>query len=123
MFGTKKEVREWNIIGKGAGYFRITDYELLQMDWELAYIVLCVKAAETTVLEDGRKFKAALNVYSQLNINMDMVFSEVEKHYITPSITDKEKQKRRHGISAQFLIMKYTTAGLTFINSKSMITT
>lgn len=45
-------------------------------------------------VEDGRKFKAALNVYSELNINMDMVFSEVEKHYMTPSITDKEKAEK-----------------------------
>lgn len=64
------------------------------MDWELAYIVLCVKAAGTAVLEDGRKFKAALNVYSELNIYMDMVFSDVEKYYMTPSITDKEKAEK-----------------------------
>ena len=31
-------------------------------------------------VEDGRKFKAALNVYSELNINMDMVLSEVERN-------------------------------------------
>ena len=32
--GTKKEVREWQLSGSEADYFRITDYGLLQMDWE-----------------------------------------------------------------------------------------
>lgn len=35
--GTKKEVRDWKITGEGADYYSITDYGLLQMDWEPAY--------------------------------------------------------------------------------------
>ena len=35
--GTKKEVRDWKISGEDAGYFRITDYGLLQLNYGLAY--------------------------------------------------------------------------------------
>ena len=48
----KKEVRDWKITGKGADYFRITDYGLLQMDWEPAYVEPCVTATVTAVLEE-----------------------------------------------------------------------
>ena len=35
--GTKKEVRDWKISGEDAGYFKITDYGLLQLNYGLAY--------------------------------------------------------------------------------------
>lgn len=73
--GTKKEVREWQLSGPEADYFRITDYGLLQMDWKPAYVKFCV----TAVLEDGRKQTAAVRRYSEVNIYMETVFSDFEK--------------------------------------------
>lgn len=66
--GTKKEVREWEISGDGAGYFNITDYGLLRMDWGPAYVKPCMTATVTAVLEDGRKLTAAVRAYSEVNI-------------------------------------------------------
>lgn len=117
--GTKKKVKQWKITGKGADYFRITDYGLLQMDWEPTYIEPCVTAKVTAILEDGRKLTAAVKAYSELNIYMDTVFTNFEKQYMTSFMTEKENQKRRHGISAQPLIMTYTTVpGLTFFSKE-----
>jgi len=92
--GTKKKVKEWKITGKGADYFTITDYGLLQIYWEPAYIEPCVTAKVTAVLEDGRKLTAAVKAYSELNIYMDKVFADFEKQYITPSMTEKEKAEK-----------------------------
>ena len=77
--GTKKEVREWQLSGPEADYFRITDYGLLQMDWEPTYTKFCVTATVTAVLEDGRKLTAAVRGYSEVNIYMETVFSGFEK--------------------------------------------
>lgn len=63
--GTKKEVRDWKITGENADFFNITDYGLLQMDWEPGYGETCVKAAVTAVLEDGRVLKANVWAYSK----------------------------------------------------------
>jgi len=92
--GTKKEVREWKITGKNADYFSITEYGLLRIDWEPAYIEPCVKATVTAVLEDGRKLTAAVRAYSELNIYIDTIFTDFEKQYITPSMTEKEKAEK-----------------------------
>ncbi len=92
--GTKKEVRDWKITGEGADYFSITDYGLLQMDWEPAYVEPCVTATVTAILEDGRKLTAAVRAYSELNIYIDTVFTDFEKQYITPSMTEKEKAEK-----------------------------
>ena len=92
--GTKKKVKRWKITGNGADYFRITDYGLLQMDWEPAYIEPCVTATVTAVLEDGRKLTASVRAYSELNIYMDTVFADFEKQYITPAMTEKEKAEK-----------------------------
>lgn len=92
--GTKKKIKRWKITGNGADYFRITDYGLLQMDWEPAYIEPCVTATVTAVLEDGRKLTASVKAYSELNIYMDMVFADFEKQYITPAMTEKEKAEK-----------------------------
>ena len=92
--GTKKKVKKWKITGKGADYFRITDYGLLQMDWEPAYIEPCVTATVTALLEDGRKLTASVKAYSELNIYMDKVFTNFEKQYITPAMTEKEKAEK-----------------------------
>ena len=85
--GTKKEVRDWKITGEGAGYFKITDYGLLQMNFGPAYVEPCVTATVTAVLEDGRKLTAAVRAYSELNIYIDKVFTDFEKQYITSSMT------------------------------------
>ena len=77
--GTKKEVREWQLSGPEADYFSITDYGLLQMDWEPTYVKFCVTATVTAVLEDGRKLTAAVRGYSEVNIYMETVFSGFEK--------------------------------------------
>lgn len=92
--GTKKEVRDWKITGEGADYFSITDYGLLQMDWEPAYVEPCVTTTVTAILEDGRKLTAAVRAYSELNIYIDTVFTDFEKQYITPSMTEKEKAEK-----------------------------
>lgn len=92
--GTKKEVRDWKLSGKGADYFRITDYGLLQMDWEPAYIEPCVTATVTAVLEDGRTLTAEVRAYSETNIYVDKIFTDFEKQYITPSMTQKEKAEK-----------------------------
>lgn len=92
--GTKKEVRDWKITGEGADYFTITDYGLLQMDWEPAYVEPCVTATVTAILEDGRKLTAAVRAYSELNIYIDTIFTDFEKQYITPSMTEKEKAEK-----------------------------
>lgn len=92
--GTKKEVRDWKITGKGADYFSITDYGLLKMDWEPAYVEPCVTATVTAVLEDGRKLTAAVRAYSELNIYIDTIFTKFEKQYITSSMTQKEKAEK-----------------------------
>lgn len=89
--GTKKAVRDWKLSGEGADYFSITDYGLLKMDWEPAYVEPCVTATVTAILEDGRKLTAAVRAYSELNIYIDTVFTNFEKQYITPSMTQKEK--------------------------------
>ena len=94
MSGTKKEVRDWKITREGADYFSITDYGLLQMDWEPAYACPCVTATVTAILEDGRKLTAAVRAYSELNIYIDTVFTDFEKQYITPSMTEKEKAEK-----------------------------
>ena len=92
--GTKKEVRDWKIGGEDAGYFRITDYGLLQLNYGPAYVAPCVTATVTAVLEDGRKLTATVRAYSELNIYIDKVFTEFEKQYITPSMTQKEKVEK-----------------------------
>ena len=92
--GTKKEVREWKITGKNADYFSITEYGLLRIDWEPAYIEPCVKATVTAVREDGRKLTAAVRAYSELNIYIDTIFTDFEKQYITLSMTEKEKAEK-----------------------------
>ena len=92
--GTKKEVRDWKITGEGADYFQITDYGLLQMDWEPTYVKSCVTATVTAVLEDGRKLTAEVRGYSEVNIYMDTVFSDFERKYITSGMTEKEKAEK-----------------------------
>lgn len=92
--GTKKEVRDWKITGTGADYFRITNYGLLQMDWEPAYIEPCVTATVIAILEDGRKLTAAVRAYSELNIYIDTVFTDFEKQYITSSMSEKERAEK-----------------------------
>lgn len=92
--GTKKEVRDWKLGGKGADYFRITDYGLLQMDWEPAYIEPCVTATVTAILEDGRKLTAIVRAYSETNIYIDKLLMEFEKKYITSSMTQREKAEK-----------------------------
>ena len=92
--GTKKEVRDWKISGEDAGYFRITDYGLLQLNYGPAYVAPCVTATVTAVLEDGRKLTATVRAYSELNIYMDKVFTNFEKQYITPAMTEKEKAEK-----------------------------
>ena len=92
--GTKKEVRDWKISGEDAGYFKITDYGLLQMEWGPDYTEPCVEATVTAVLEDGRKLKANVRAYSELNIYIDIVFTNFEKQYITSSMTQKEKAEK-----------------------------
>ena len=92
--GTKKEVRDWKISGEDAGYFKITDYGLLQMEWGPDYTEPCVEATVTAVLEDGRKLKANVRAYSELNIYIDTVFTNFEKQYITSSMTQKEKAEK-----------------------------
>ena len=92
--GTKKEVRDWKIGGEDAGYFRITDYGLLQLNYGPAYVAPCVTATVTAVLEDGRKLTATVRAYSELNIYIDKVFTEFEKQYITSSMTQKEKVEK-----------------------------
>jgi len=92
--GTKKEVRDWKITGEGAGYFKITDYGLLQMNFGPAYVEPCVTATVTAVLEDGRKLTAAVRAYSELNIYIDKVFTDFEKQYITSSMTNREKAEK-----------------------------
>ena len=92
--GRKKEVRDWEITGDGANYFEITDYGLLRMDWEPAYVEPCVKATITAMLEDGRKLTAAVRAYSETNIYIDKLFADFERRYITPSMTTKEKAEK-----------------------------
>lgn len=92
--GTKKEVRDWKLSGEGADYFSITDYGLLKMDWEPAYVEPCVTATVTAILEDGRKLTAAVRAYSELNIYIDTIFTNFEKQYITSSMTQKEKAEK-----------------------------
>ena len=92
--GTRKEVREWKITGGDAGYFKITDYGLLQLNYGPAYIDPCVTATVTAVLEDGRKLTATVRAYSELNIYIDIVFTNFEKQYITSSMTEKEKAEK-----------------------------
>ena len=92
--GTKKEVRDWKISGEDAGYFKITDYGLLQLNYGPAYVALCVTATVTAVLEDGRKLTAVVRAYSELNIYIDTVFTEFEGKYITPFMTQKEKAEK-----------------------------
>ncbi|MEH2943131.1 hypothetical protein VSQ32_09745 [Lachnospiraceae bacterium KK002] len=91
---SKKEVRDWKISGEDAGYFKITDYGLLQLNYGLAYIDPCVTATVTAVLEDGRKLTATVRAYSELNIYIDKVFTDFEKQYISPSMTQKEKAEK-----------------------------
>lgn len=92
--GTKKEVRDWKISGEDAGYFKITDYGLLQLNYGPAYVAPCVTATVTAVLEDGRKLTAVVRAYSELNIYIDTVFTEFEGKYITPFMTQKEKAEK-----------------------------
>ena len=92
--GTKKEVKDWKLSGKGADYFWITDYGLLQMDWEPAYIEPCVTATVTAIMEDGRKLTANVQAYSETNIYIEKIFTDFEKQYITSSMTQKEKAEK-----------------------------
>lgn len=89
--GTKKEVRDWKLSGEGADYFKITEYGLLQMEWEPNYMEPCVTATVTAVLEDGRELKANVRGYSETNIYMDTVFADFERKYITSGMTEREK--------------------------------
>lgn len=92
--GTKKEVRDWKISGEDADFFSITEYGLLQMDWEPTYVKSCVKATVTAVLEDGRKLTADVQGYSEVNIYMDTIFADFERKYITSDMTEKEKAEK-----------------------------
>lgn len=64
------------------------------MEWGPDYTEPCVEAAVTAILEDGRKLKANVWAYSELNIYIDTVFTSFEKQYITPSMTQKEKAEK-----------------------------
>lgn len=92
--GTKKEVRDWKITGEDADFFKITDYGLLQMDWEPTYVKFSVTATVTAVLEDGRKLTAEVRGYSEVNIYMETVFAGFEKKYIASDMTEKEKAEK-----------------------------
>lgn len=92
--GTKKEVRNWRIVGDNADYFTITDYGLLKMLWGPAYVEPYVTATVEAILEDGRKLTATVRGYSELNIYIDSVFTEFEQKYITSSMTEKEKAEK-----------------------------
>lgn len=108
--GTKKKVRDWKITGEGAGYFKITDYGLLQMNFGPAYVEPCVAATVTAILEDGRKLTAAVRAYSELNIYIDSVFTDFEEQYINSSMTNKEKAEK----SAWYIS---TTSGYELYNN------
>lgn len=92
--GTKKEVRNWRIVGDNADYFTITDYGLLKMLWGPAYVEPCVTATVEAILEDGRKLSATVRAYSELNIYIDSLFTEFEQKYITSFMTEKEKAEK-----------------------------
>lgn len=92
--GTKKEVRDWEISGEDADYFKITEYGLLQMEWEPTYMQQCVTATVTAVLEDGRKLTARVRGYSDVNIYMDTIFAGFVQTYITSGMTEKEKAEK-----------------------------
>ena len=83
-----------SILVNDAGYFKITDYGLLQLNYGPAYIDPCVTAMVTAVLEDGRKLTATVRAYSELNIYIDKVFTDFEKQYITSSMTQREKAEK-----------------------------
>lgn len=105
MSGTRKEVRDWEISGDGAGYFNITDYGLLQLNYGPAYVEPCVTATVTAVLEDGRKLTAAVRAYSGVNIYIDKLFADFERRYIAPSMTTKEKAEKAAWYISQLQIM------------------
>lgn len=92
--GTKKEVRNWRIVGDNADYFAITDYGLVKMLWGPAYVEPYVTATVEAILEDGRKLTATVRGYSELNIYIDSVFTEFEQKYIVSSMTEKEKAEK-----------------------------
>ncbi|MCM1222976.1 MAG: Ig-like domain-containing protein [Lachnospiraceae bacterium] len=92
--GTKKEVRDWEISGEDADYFKITEYGLLQMEWEPTYMQQCVTATVTAVLEGGRKLTARVRGYSDVNIYMDTIFAGFVQTYITSGMTEKEKAEK-----------------------------
>ncbi len=92
--GTKKEVWDWKITGEDADFFSITDYGLLQMEWEPSYGEPCVTATVTAVLEDGRILKANVRAYSETVLYMDTVFADIVKKHITPGMTEKEKAEK-----------------------------
>ncbi len=62
------------------------------MDWEPAYVEPCVTATVTAILEDGRKLTATVRAYSEVNIYIDKVFTDFEKQYITPDMTEKAEK-------------------------------
>lgn len=101
MSGTKKEVRDWKISGTGANFFKITDYGLLQMEWEPAYGEPVVTATVTAVLEDGRKLTANVRAYSELNIYMDRLFTDFEERYIY-SLHDGKGKGGKSGMVCQY---------------------
>lgn len=92
--GTKKEVRNWRIVGDNADYFTITDYGLLKMLWGPAYVEPCVTATVEAILEDGRTLTATVRAYSELNIYIDSIFTDFEQKYITSSMTEREKAEK-----------------------------
>lgn len=92
--GTKQEVRDWKITEENAGYIKITDYGLLQLEWGPDYVCPCVTAPATAILEDGRKLTATVRAYSEMNIYIDKIFTEFERWYITPYMATKEKAEK-----------------------------
>lgn len=92
--GTKKEVTKWEIIGEDAGYFTVTSSGLVKTQAGPSYGEPCVTAAVVATLEDGRRLKAEVRAYSELNIYIDTVFTNFEKKYITTAMTQKEKVEK-----------------------------
>lgn len=92
--GTKKEVRKWELVGKDAEFFTITDYGLVKVRYGSQYFEPIKQVTVKATLEDGRVLTATVRSYTEANIEIDRIFKEFKDTYIATDMSEANRAKK-----------------------------
>lgn len=92
--GTKREVDRWRLTGENAGYFSISDDDVVKGSMEPAENDSEVVATVEATLEDGQKVTAEVKMYDESDGYIDKLLSGFEAKYITGAMTEREKVEK-----------------------------